>query len=97
MNISISKLGAFLFGIGEKHCEQHATILKTFEEIAVQQALNVDHIAENTKDLEEGRKEFKAVSKAIANINTDVALLAQKAQQRRNSHRGDKDVKDSED
>lgn len=97
MNVSISKLSAALFGIGEKHCEQHAAIMKTLEKGAIQQALNVDHIAENTKDLEEGRKEFKEVRSAIAKINTNVALLAQKAEQRRNSHRGDKDVKDSED
>lgn len=91
MDISLSRIGAVLFGIGEKHCTQHATIIKTLEKVAIQQALNVDHIAENTKDLEEGRKEFKEVNKAIAKIDKNVALLAQKARQRRN---GDKDKKD---
>ena len=89
MNFSISKLGAVLFGIGEKHCEQHASILKTLEKTAIQQARNVDHIAENTKDI-------KDINEHITKINYNVAYLTGKTDQRRNSHRGDKDVKDSE-
>lgn len=97
MNFSISKLGAVFFGIGEKHCEQHVAILKTLEKTAIQQARNVDHIAENTKDIEEIREGFKDISEQITKINYNVAYLTGKADQRRNSHRGDKDVKDSED
>lgn len=88
MKISVGRLGAVLFGIGEKHCEQHASILKTLEKNAVQQALNADHIAQNTKELEEGRKEFKDVNKAIEKINYNVAYLTGKADTRRN---GDKE------
>lgn len=84
MEFSIGKLGAVLFGIGEKHCTQHTTILKTLEKISIQQARNTDHIAQNTKDLEEGRKEFKGVHEHIAKINYNVAYLTGKADQRRN-------------
>ena len=92
MNISIGRLGAVLFGIGEKHCTQHATILKTLKEIAIQQALNTDHIAVNTKQLEEGRIEFKDVNEAIAKINYNVAFLTGKSEQRRAEDKKDDDT-----
>lgn len=88
MKITVGRLGAVFFGIGEKHCEQHASILKTLEKISIQQARNTDHIAQNTKDLEEGREEFKDVNEAISKINYNVAYLTGKADQRRN---GDKE------
>lgn len=84
--ISFSNIGAALFGMSKKHCDQHAIITKTLEEIAIQQALNADHIAQNTKDLEEGRTEFKDVREAITKINYNVAYLTGKADKRRSDN-----------
>ena len=84
--ISLSNIGAALFGMSKKHCEQHAAILKTLEKSAIQQALNADLIAQNTKDLEDGREEFKEVNTAIEKINYNVAYLTGKADARRSTN-----------
>ncbi len=92
MNISIGKLGALFFGISEKHCEWHTNILKTLETAAIQQTKNAAHIAQNTKELEEGREEFKDVREAISKINYNIAYLTGKSDQRRET-----DCKEEED
>ena len=84
--ISLSNIGAALFGMSKKHCEQHAMITKQLAEITQQTALNADHIAQHTKDLEEDRKEFKDVNVAIEKINYNVAYLTGKADQRRSGN-----------
>ena len=84
--ISLSNLSAALFGMSQKHCDQHAVIAKQLGEIAQQQALNTDHIAQNTKELEEGRGEFKLVNEAITKINYNVAYLTGKADERRSTN-----------
>ena len=87
MKVTLTSIAAALFGVSKKHCDQHAIITKTLEKTAIQQALNADHIEQNTKDLEEGRKEFKEVNAAIEKINYNVAFLTGKADQRRNGDR----------
>ena len=91
MNFTLGKLGAVFFGVSERHCEQHANILKTLEAAAVQQAENGAHIAQNTKELEEGREEFKDVREAILKINYNIAYLTGKSDQRRDTDRREDD------
>jgi len=87
MNFSLGKLGAVFFGVSERHCEQHENILKTLKMAAIQQGKNGAHIAQNTKELEEGREEFKDVREAILKINYNIAYLTGKSDQRRDTDR----------
>lgn len=82
--ISLSNIGAAVFGLSKKHCEQHATITKQLADVATQQVLNADHIAQNTEQL----KDFKV---AVEKINYNVAYLTGKADKRRstNDNKGD--------
>jgi len=75
---SLSTLSSFLFGMSKKHNEEHDVINNTLAQVASQQLLNTDHIAQNTEQLKDGRKEFKETRKSIAGLDKSYALLAQK-------------------
>ena len=75
---SLSTLSSFLFGVSKKHSEEHTIIDRTLVQIASQQLLNTDHIALNTEQLKDGRKEFKEIRESMAGLDKSYALLAQK-------------------
>ncbi len=82
-----SSISAFLFGVSKKHVEVHEKIDNTLEEVCTQQAINCAHIEDHTKRLDIGAQDFKDIRKSIAGIDTSLAVLAEKAEQRRKDHK----------
>ena len=88
---TISSISAALFGVSKKHCDIHTDIAESLKEVATRQAVNVEQIKNNTKRLDIGSEDFKDIRKAIAGLDKSFAVLAEKAKQRRNVHKGEDD------
>lgn len=88
---TMSSLSAALFGISKKHCEVHENIAETLEKVAIQQATNVEQIKNHKELLDSGTQDFKDIKKHMASIDTSIAVLAEKAKQRRNAYKKEDD------
>ena len=70
-----------------EQCKFHRDCEKTMGTVIRQQTLNTDHIAQHEKRLDKGVEDFKEIKKSIASLDKSYSLLAQKAEQRRETDR----------
>jgi len=75
----------------KEQCKFHRDCEKTMGEVMRQQLLNTDHIAQHEKRLDEGKEDFKEIKKSLTGLDKSYALLAQKADQRRETDRREDD------
>lgn len=83
MKITLNGISSAIFSFTKKHAEQHETLTKAVEQLTTQTLLNTKDIGNHEKRLDEGNKDFKEIKKSIAGLEKSYAVLADRAERRR--------------